>query len=165
MWVLGQEGAQPDHHGDVVVPGEGDELIAEAAPLHRRLRPDDEQDVGRRQRRRPDVDGRPDDLSMPLVDHDERTDGGEVGERLGIELGDLGGIPLLGQHADRPGRTLAGVVPSREGEQQDRSARLSIAEQSHVVHLCVPRPRRPLRAAPSLRSATQAALALTRSHP
>jgi len=34
-----------------------------------------------------------------------------------------------------------------------------------MTYLCVPRPRRPLVAAPPLRSATQAALALTRSQP
>ena len=122
MRVLGEQGTEPDRHRDVVVLGQADDLVAEPSPLHRRLRSDDEQDVGRRERRRPHVDRRPDDLAATLVDDDERTDGGEVGERLGIDLGDLGGVPVLGEHADRVGRALAGVVPAGEAEQQHGSA-------------------------------------------
>ena len=134
MRVLGEQGPEPDRHRDVVVLGEADDLVTEAAPLHGRLRPDDEQHVGRRERRGPHVDRRPDDLPAAFIDHDERADGGEVGERLGIELGDLVGVPVLGQHADRPGSALAGVVPAREAEQQHRSTQLSIAEQPDVFH-------------------------------
>ena len=118
MRVLGEQGAEPDRHRDVVVLGEADELVAE-----------------RRQR----IAGSGPRTSSTSVDgsdaahtstvgqticrwpssmHDERADGGEVGERLGVDLGDLGGVPVLGQHADRPGRGLAGVVPAGEAEQQ-----------------------------------------------
>ncbi len=140
--VLGEQGAETDGHRHVVVLGQADDLIAEAAPLHRRLRSDDEQHVGRRERRRPHVDRRPDDLAVALVDDDERTHGGEVGERLRIELGDLGGVPVLGEHTDRPGRPVAGIVPAGEAEQQHRSAQLQVAEQPDVFHRCSPYGRR-----------------------
>ena len=140
--VLGEQGAEADRHRDVVVLGEADDLVAEAAPLHRRLGSDDEQHVGGRERRRPHVDRRPDDLAVALVDDDERTHGGEVGERLGIELGDLGGVPVLGEHADRAGRTLAGIVPPVKPNSSTGRRRPHVAEQPNVFHRHPPYGRR-----------------------
>ena len=85
--------------GDLEALGEDDELRAEQLPAQRRLGPECEQHVAARGRGRPDADRRPHDRAPAVVESDVRPDGGEVGERLGVDLGHRGGAPALDQRA------------------------------------------------------------------
>ena len=131
---VGEQRAEADAHRHVEVFGQSDDLLREEAPLQRRLRADDQDRVGARQRRGPHLHRGPRDVPLPVAEVDARPDRGEVGEDLGVDVGDVRGPPVVHHRADRGRGSLTGVVPAGEGEQHHRVVQRSVGQQPNVLH-------------------------------
>ena len=69
-----------------------------------------------------------------VVEADVGPGGREVEEVLGVDGGELLGLPAVAQVADGGRGGVAGVVPSLEGGQQHRAPQRRTGLPQHVVH-------------------------------
>ena len=121
---VGEQRTERERHAHLESIGDSDELLAEEPPAEGGLGSEHEQHVGTGQRDRPDAHGGPHDRSvMILVEAHLRADRGEIGEHVGIDLGERRGSPRLDHGAERGGGGVTGVVPAGERAQQDRARR------------------------------------------
>src|ERR1044071_5088187 len=78
-----------------------------------------------------------------LLDLYVRSDAGKVVEVFRIDLGELLRLPPGYQEPDRGCRNFRGVVPSGEGQDEDRTPQLGLFEIVDVCHIvyCAPASR------------------------
>ena len=131
---VGEQRTEGERHADVESVGDTHDLLGEEPPAQRRLGAEHEQHVGAGQRDRPDAHGGPDDRPVVLlVEAHLRADRGEVGEHVGIDLGQRRCSPRLDHRANGAGRGVAGVVPAGERGQQDRTRQTGLGDPANVL--------------------------------
>ena len=70
---------------------------------------------------------------MVLVEADVRTHRGEVGEHLGVDLGEGVGAPRLDHRADGGRCGVSGIVPAGEGSHHDGTVQCRLGEPTNVL--------------------------------
>ena len=123
-----------DRHRRPETIGDAGDLFGEQPPPECGFGAEHEDDVGAGERRRPHADGRPQDRSVVVgVEAHLGSDGGEIGERLGIDLGEHVGIPRLDHRGHRGRRGVAGIVPTGETGDQDGPIECRLGQPSNML--------------------------------
>lgn len=132
---VGEQCAEGEHHRDVELLGDADQLLGEQPPTQRRLRAEHQDHVAARGAGAPRTDRGPHDgASLLGREPYMRPHGGEVGELLRVDLGEGLRLPRFDEVPHAVAGCIGRIVPAGEGRNQDGALQRGLRQPADVLH-------------------------------